>query len=76
MYDKLFEWLIQVVNEALEAAQSAIAQGQEGGGGDRLYIGVLDIYGLERFERTGFEQVRERWAWGARRLACMHQLLE
>ena len=32
MYDKLFEWLIQVVNEALEAAQSAIAQGQEGGG--------------------------------------------
>jgi myosin-1 len=64
MYDKLFEWLIQVVNDALEAAQSAITQAQEGGSGERLYIGVLDIYGFEIFEKNGFEQVGVQWKQG------------
>lgn len=56
LYDKLFEWLITVVNDALEAAQSAIVQSQDSSG-ERLYIGVLDIYGFEIFERNGFEQL-------------------
>jgi myosin-1 len=56
LYDKLFEWLITVVNDALEAAQSAITQSQDSSG-ERLYIGVLDIYGFEIFERNGFEQL-------------------
>jgi myosin-1 len=56
LYDKLFEWLITVVNDALEAAQSAITQVQDSSG-ERLYIGVLDIYGFEIFDRNGFEQL-------------------
>ena len=83
MYDKLFEWLIQVVNDALEAAQSAITQAQEGGSGERLYIGVLDIYGFEIFEKNGFEQVRvqgSKGLWCAHSLTCvwsaLHQLRE
>jgi hypothetical protein len=57
LYDKLFEWLITVVNDALEAAQSVIAQEQDSSSGERLYIGVLDIYGFEIFDRNGFEQL-------------------
>lgn len=57
LYDKLFEWLITVVNDALEAAQSVITQVPDSSSGERLYIGVLDIYGFEIFERNGFEQL-------------------
>ncbi|EGG25063.1 myosin IC [Cavenderia fasciculata] len=44
IYDRLFNWLVERVNKAMENN----AQG--------LMIGVLDIYGFEVFDRNGFEQ--------------------
>ncbi|EFA78349.1 myosin IC [Heterostelium album PN500] len=44
IYDRLFNWLVERVNQAMENPNVG------------LMIGVLDIYGFEVFDRNGFEQ--------------------
>eukprot|EP01132_Coremiostelium_polycephalum_P001010 gene1010-1280_t len=44
IYDRLFNWLVDRVNKAMENPNQG------------LLIGVLDIYGFEVFDRNGFEQ--------------------
>jgi myosin-1 len=44
LYNRLFDWLVQRVNDAMDAHQ------------DTHVIGVLDIFGFEIFEKNGFEQ--------------------
>ncbi|KAJ3223556.1 Unconventional myosin-Ie [Clydaea vesicula] len=49
LYSRMFDWIIQAVNNALAALKI----------NDRstpLCLGVLDIFGFEIFERNGFEQ--------------------
>ncbi|EDV25275.1 uncharacterized protein TRIADDRAFT_24346, partial [Trichoplax adhaerens] len=45
IYSKLFDWIVQTVNEVLAATVKA-----------NSFIGVLDIYGFEFFEWNSFEQ--------------------
>lgn len=47
MYAELFDWIVSVINSALENTRERTEQ--------RL-IGVLDIYGFETFEINSFEQ--------------------
>lgn len=44
IYARLFEWLVSRINEAL-------------GGGRGHFVGVLDIFGFEIFEKNSFEQL-------------------
>jgi myosin-1 len=46
IYSRLFDWIVQKVNDALQKAGSTC---------DNM-IGVLDIYGFEIFQQNGFEQ--------------------
>ncbi|KAL9081725.1 MAG: hypothetical protein Q9159_007102, partial [Coniocarpon cinnabarinum] len=46
IYNNLFDWIVQRVNQSLRA-RGSIAQS----------IGILDIYGFEIFERNSFEQL-------------------
>ncbi|XP_055328094.1 unconventional myosin IC-like [Paramacrobiotus metropolitanus] len=46
VYAKTFQWLIQRVNQALQASNQSRS----------AVIGLLDIYGFEVFERNSFEQ--------------------
>lgn len=48
IYSRLFDWIVQKVNEALQKHGTVQTE--------PLLIGVLDIYGFEIFERNGFEQ--------------------
>ena len=50
LYSRLFDFIVNAVNIAMEALSSQIK------GTKNLSIGVLDIYGFEIFERNGFEQ--------------------
>eukprot|EP00026_Physarum_polycephalum_P000803 Phypoly_transcript_00804.p1 GENE.Phypoly_transcript_00804~~Phypoly_transcript_00804.p1 ORF type:complete len:1167 (+),score=243.05 Phypoly_transcript_00804:427-3927(+) len=45
IYDRLFTWLVERVNQAMEKQTRG------------RVIGVLDIYGFEVFDRNGFEQL-------------------
>jgi myosin I len=45
VYDRLFDWLVARVNQAMYKAA------------DGLVIGVLDIFGFEIFDKNGFEQL-------------------
>lgn len=47
MYSQLFNWIVSVVNQALENTKD---------GPEHRFIGVLDIYGFETFEINSFEQ--------------------
>ncbi|ORY26880.1 P-loop containing nucleoside triphosphate hydrolase protein [Naematelia encephala] len=56
VYSCLFDWLVSVVNDSL---------GGEGGVGAAKatkFIGVLDIYGFEHFQKNSFEQFCINWA--------------
>ncbi|XP_064390451.1 unconventional myosin-Ie-like [Halichondria panicea] len=44
LYSRVFDWLVQSVNKAMQKDK------------DELTIGVLDIYGFEIFMKNGFEQ--------------------
>lgn len=47
MYAELFNWIVSVVNSALENTREKT---------EHRFIGVLDIYGFETFEINSFEQ--------------------
>ncbi|KAJ1728994.1 Myosin type-2 heavy chain 1 [Coemansia biformis] len=46
VYAHLFDWVVRIINGALSGDNEATAS----------FIGVLDIYGFEHFERNSFEQ--------------------
>ncbi|XP_015787505.1 LOW QUALITY PROTEIN: unconventional myosin-Ia-like [Tetranychus urticae] len=46
IYNRLFTWLVNRINESLKAKRI----------GKRRVIGILDIYGFEVFETNGYEQ--------------------
>lgn len=46
VYERLFDWIVSLVNFSLRAASSGCS-----------YIGVLDIAGFEILEKNGFEQL-------------------
>ncbi|KAJ2422616.1 class II myosin, partial [Coemansia sp. RSA 2524] len=46
IYDRLFDWIVMRVNQAMQARGEA-----------RYIIGVLDIYGFEIFDHNSFEQL-------------------
>ncbi|KAI5639116.1 myosin head (motor domain) domain-containing protein [Phthorimaea operculella] len=46
-YDRLFTWIVQQINKAIEAPKGTYKSS---------LIGVLDIYGFEIFETNSFEQ--------------------
>ncbi|CAH0715856.1 unnamed protein product, partial [Brenthis ino] len=46
-YDRLFTWIVEQINKAIEAPQSSYKSS---------LIGVLDIYGFEIFDTNSFEQ--------------------
>lgn len=47
IYERLFAWIVTIINQALGPPQSLQ---------DYQFIGVLDIYGFEHFETNSFEQ--------------------
>ncbi|KAI8905199.1 P-loop containing nucleoside triphosphate hydrolase protein [Gorgonomyces haynaldii] len=47
IYSMLFDWLVKIVNQKLDPNTDAK---------DTRFIGVLDIYGFEHFEKNSFEQ--------------------
>ncbi|KAJ7758858.1 P-loop containing nucleoside triphosphate hydrolase protein [Mycena maculata] len=50
VYACLFEWLVTAVNESLTGKYGDAASRAE------TYVGVLDIYGFEHFDKNSFEQ--------------------
>jgi len=48
LYSKLFEYIVEMVNKALNVTAS--------GGGSPLNVSVLDIFGFEIFPQNYFEQ--------------------
>ncbi|CAI9560074.1 unnamed protein product [Staurois parvus] len=46
MYDRLFSWLVQRINESIKASEFQV----------KKVMGVLDIYGFEILEDNSFEQ--------------------
>ncbi|KAK0734208.1 myosin-1 [Lasiosphaeria miniovina] len=46
IYNNLFDWIVERINQSLKARQAAINS-----------IGILDIYGFEIFEKNSFEQL-------------------
>lgn len=46
IYNNLFDWIVERVNQSLKARQAAANS-----------IGILDIYGFEIFEKNSFEQL-------------------
>ncbi|CAH6722802.1 myosin-1 [[Candida] jaroonii] len=48
IYNNLFEWIVERVNQSLKGAAEAV---------EKKSIGILDIYGFEIFEHNSFEQI-------------------
>ncbi|OWA52265.1 Unconventional myosin-Ib, partial [Hypsibius exemplaris] len=46
LYNRLFTWIVAKINSCLSYSSSS----------SRTYLGVLDLYGFECFEKNGFEQ--------------------
>ena len=46
LYSRLMNWVVMKINTALKAPKTELP-----------FIGILDIYGFESFERNGFEQL-------------------
>ncbi|KAJ3306091.1 Unconventional myosin-Ie, partial [Blyttiomyces sp. JEL0837] len=51
LYSRMFDWIVQAVNNALASLSSSSGFGRQ-----NLCLGVLDIFGFEIFEKNGFEQ--------------------
>lgn len=47
VYSNLFDWLVNVINEVLSCTNPDLVA---------TFIGVLDIYGFEHFDKNSFEQ--------------------
>ncbi|CAL1703822.1 unnamed protein product [Somion occarium] len=56
VYACLFEWLVNIVNESLAG------EGGEAASRAEMFIGVLDIYGFEHFQKNSFEQFSINYA--------------
>jgi myosin-5 len=56
LYGKLFDHLVSVINKGLMGSSGGIDQES------KRFIGVLDIYGFEFFEKNSFEQFCINWA--------------
>ena len=50
IYARLFDWIIYKINVSLSCGYSASVEAQQ-------YVGVLDIFGFESFQRNDFEQL-------------------
>jgi myosin-1 len=50
MYTRMFDWIVQAVNNAMSQLAANLRESQI------LCLGVLDIFGFEIFEKNGFEQ--------------------
>ncbi|GIM12559.1 hypothetical protein Vretimale_15876 [Volvox reticuliferus] len=60
VYARLFEWLVSVVNTAVDEAHNGTSGGGSTGGAaaqQHLSIGLLDIYGFESFDVNDLEQL-------------------
>jgi len=49
LYVKLFQWLVDRINQTLFGKDKSIAESQQ-------WIGILDVFGFESFETNSFEQ--------------------
>lgn len=49
LYDRLFRWIVNWINQLLAPTAADMVGEKE--------IGILDIFGFERFERNSFEQM-------------------
>ncbi|KAF7984073.1 hypothetical protein HWV62_17630 [Athelia sp. TMB] len=56
VYACLFEWLVAIVNDSLAGENGDAASRAE------MFIGVLDIYGFEHFQKNSFEQFSINYA--------------
>ncbi|KAI0029309.1 myosin 5 [Vararia minispora EC-137] len=56
VYVCLFEWLVAIVNESLAGENGEAERRAE------MFIGVLDIYGFEHFQKNSFEQFSINYA--------------
>jgi myosin-1 len=56
VYDRLFDFLVERVNHALDIEKKAEKHGENLLREDMTTIGILDIYGFEIFDKNGFEQ--------------------
>ncbi|KAG6376042.1 myosin 5 [Boletus reticuloceps] len=56
VYACLFEWLVAIINESLAGENGDAAERAE------MFIGVLDIYGFEHFQKNSFEQFSINYA--------------
>ncbi|THH10840.1 hypothetical protein EW145_g1058 [Phellinidium pouzarii] len=56
VYACLFEWLVAIVNDSLAGEDGEAANRAE------MFIGVLDIYGFEHFQKNSFEQFSINYA--------------
>lgn len=56
VYDRLFDFLVERVNHALDIEKKAEKHGENLQREDMTTIGILDIYGFEIFDKNGFEQ--------------------
>ncbi|KAF7359510.1 Myosin 5 [Mycena sanguinolenta] len=56
VYACMFEWLVAIVNESLTGENGDAAERAE------MFIGVLDIYGFEHFQKNSFEQFSINYA--------------
>jgi len=50
LYSQLFEWVVETINESLDLKKGKSIDSMP-------FIGVLDIFGFESFERNDFEQL-------------------
>ena len=49
IYDRMFRWIVNRVNQLLAPTADEMVDEEE--------IGILDIFGFENFERNSFEQL-------------------
>lgn len=56
VYDRLFDFLVERINHALDIEKKAEKNGEILNEEDMTKIGILDIYGFEVFDKNGFEQ--------------------